>query len=234
MRTIAIVPARGGSKGISRKNLRLLGRQPLMVYTAEAARAATRLSRVLLTTDDEEIAAVGRWCGLDVPFIRPAELAADDTPMVPVVQHAVSWLEAQGERVDAVCLLQLTSPFRRPGDIDACIEMLEESGADSVVSMLPVPHEHNPHWTFLSDGEGNLSISTGDERLITRRQDLPPAYHRDGAVYVVRRDVLMHDNSLYGSKMRGFVTDPTRHVNLDTMSDWERAEALLQSMARAS
>lgn len=227
MKVLGIVPARGGSKGIPRKNVRLLGGRPLLAHTAEAALAAHRLSRVVLTTDDEEIAEVGRSCGLEVPFVRPAELARDDTPTLPVLQHAVAELEKAGDRFDAVCLLQPTSPLRRAGDIDGCIELLETGGLDSVVSVLPVPHEHNPHWVYFRDAEGLLRLSTGEEQPIPRRQELPPAFHRDGAVYVVRRDVLMNGNSLYGKRLGGYLTDPTRNVNLDTPADWDRAEQLL-------
>ena len=227
MKVLGIVPARGGSKGIPRKNVRLLGGRPLLAHTAEAALAAHRLARVVLTTDDEEIAEVGRSCGLEVPFLRPAELARDDTPTLPVLQHAVAELERAGDKFDAICLLQPTSPLRRAGDIDGCIELLENEGLDSVVSVLPVPREHNPHWVYFRDAEGLLRLSTGEEQPIPRRQELPPAFHRDGAVYVVRRDVLMNGNSLYGKKLGGYLTDPARNVNLDTPADWDRAEQLL-------
>jgi CMP-N,N'-diacetyllegionaminic acid synthase len=224
MRVLGIVPARGGSKGIPGKNVRPLGGKPLLVHTAEAALAARRLSRVVLTTDDEKIAEVGRACGLEVPFLRPAELAMDDTPTLPVLQHAVTELERQGDRFDAVCLLQPTSPFRRAGDIDGCIELLE-TGLDAVISVLPVPPEHNPHWVWFRDGDGLLRLATGEDQPIPRRQELPPAFHRDGSVYVTRRDVLMEKNSLYGKRLGGFLAD-SRSVNLDTPADWERAERL--------
>jgi CMP-N,N'-diacetyllegionaminic acid synthase len=225
MRVLGIVPARGGSKGIPGKNVRLLGGKPLLVHTAEAALAARRLSRVVLTTDDEKIAEVGRGCGLEVPFLRPAELARDNTPTLPVLQHAVAELEKTGDRFDAVCLLQPTSPFRRAGDIDGCIELLETEGLDTVVSVLPVPPEHNPHWVYFRDGDGLLRLATGEDQPIPRRQELPPAFHRDGSVYVTRRHVLMEGNSLYGKRLGGFLAD-SRSVNLDTPADWERAERL--------
>lgn len=225
MRVLGIVPARGGSKGIPGKNVRPLGGKPLLAHTAEAALAARRLSRVVLTTDDEKIAEVGRSCGLEVPFLRPAELARDDTPTLPVLQHAVAELEKTGDRFDAVCLLQPTSPFRRAGDIDGCIELLETEGLDAVVSVLAVPPEHNPHWVYFRDGGGLLRLATGEDQPIPRRQELPPAFHRDGSVYVTRRDVLMEGNSLYGRRLGGFLAD-SRSVNLDTPADWERAERL--------
>ncbi|HWM90773.1 MAG TPA: acylneuraminate cytidylyltransferase family protein [Thermoanaerobaculia bacterium] len=228
MRVLGIIPARGGSKGIPGKNVRPLGGKPLLAWTAEAALSARRLSRVVLSTDDGGIAEVGRGCGLEVPFLRPAELAMDDTPTLPVLQHVVAELEGKGDRFDAVCLLQPTSPFRRPEDIDGCVDLLEKDGLDAVVSVLPVPPEHNPHWVYFRGADGLLRLATGEDQPIPRRQELPPAFHRDGAVYVTRRDVLMEGNSLYGRRLGGYPADPWWSVNLDTPSDWERAERLLE------
>ena len=227
MKVLGLVPARGGSKGVPGKNIRLLGGKPLLQYTAEAALAARLLSRVILSTENEEIARVGEECGLEVPFYRPPRLAADDTPMLPVVQHAVSWMEDQGERFDAVCLLQPTNPLRRSEDIDACIRLLETTGADAVVTILPVPAEHNPHWVYFENGSGLLRLSTGEASPISRRQELPPAYHREGSVYVTRRNVLMNENSLYGKRLAGHLIEAESSVNIDRPSDWDRAEELL-------
>lgn len=227
---LGLVPARGGSRGIPRKNARSLGGRPLLAYTAEAARSAKRLASVILSTEDEEIAQIGRACGLDVPFLRPAELARDDTPTLPVVQHALAELERHGRRFDAVCLLQPTHPFRRAEDIDACIDKLESEGADCVMTTLPIPPEHNPHWAYVPCADGCLHLSTGEISPIPRRQDLPPAFFREGSVYVTRRDVVM-GGSLYGRLVLGHPVDPERSVNLDTARDWERAEALVAETA---
>ncbi|MCI0645006.1 MAG: acylneuraminate cytidylyltransferase family protein [Chloroflexi bacterium] len=230
MRVLGLIPARGGSKGVPRKNIRLLGGRPLLQYTAESALAARRLSRVILSTEDEEIAGVGRRCGLDVPFLRPAELARDDTPALPVIQHALQWLDAQGEQFDAVCFLQPTCPLRRAEDIDACITLLEERNADTVVSVLAVPLQYNPYLIYFENGDGLLQASVGDNvPLVTRRQDLPAAFRRDGTLYVMRRDLIMEQNSLYGPCLVGYPLDPERSVNIDTPEDWERAERLLRS-----
>lgn len=230
-RCLGVIPARGGSKGLPRKNIRMLAGKPLLAYTAEAALAARRLSRVVLTTDDEGIAEVGRQWGVEVPFLRPAELAEDDTPTLPVVQHAVRWLEQRGETFDSVCLLQPTNPLRRAEHIDACIELLESSGADAVVTVLPVPAEHNPHWVYFRNPEGILKLSTGEPVPIGRRQDLPPAFHREGSVYVTRRRVLIEQNSLYGERLVGFPMDPAESVNIDSPADLDRAERLLRVAA---
>jgi CMP-N-acetylneuraminic acid synthetase len=227
MRTLAIITARGGSKGIPRKNIKPLCGKPLLYYTAEAALAARRLSRVVLTTDDPEIAEVGRTCGLDVPFLRPKELAADDSPSLPTVQHAVGFLEGQGDYYDAICLLQPTSPLRQAADIDACIELLEDSGADSVVTVLAVPVQFNPHKLYLQDDHGFLYLSTGRAEPIVRRHDLPPAFRRDGSVYLTRRGVVMESHSLYGARVKGLLMKGDRSVDIDSPEDWQMAETLL-------
>src|SRR5688572_9897282 len=126
-RVLGVVVARGGSKGVPRKNVRLLAGKPLLQYTAESALAARRLSRVILSTEDPEIADVGQRCGLEVPFVRPRELAADTTPGFLVVKHALQWMEDHAESFDALCLLQPTNPLRRSEDIDGCVELLEAS-----------------------------------------------------------------------------------------------------------
>jgi len=187
---------------------------------------------VVLSTEDAEIAEVGRRCGLDVPFIRPAELAQDATPSLAVLQHALRWLEARGDCYGAVCLLEPTAPFRAENEIDACVELLCDSGADAVVTVRRVPDEFNPHWTYLRDQDGYLRLSTGDATPLGRRQDLPPAYHRDGSVYATRRDVVLERNSLYGNRLVGYLVDGTPRVNIDTPADWARAEELIIARVR--
>jgi len=145
MRVLGIVTARGGSKGIPRKNIVPLLGKPLLAYTAQAALAAQRLTRTVLSTDDEEIAEVGRAWGLEVPFLRPRELARDDTPTIPVLQDVVRKLEASGEHYDAILTLQPTTPLRRPEDIDGAITLLEQTGADAVISFVDVGEKHPRH-----------------------------------------------------------------------------------------
>lgn len=227
MRVLGLVPARGGSRGIPHKNVRPLGGRPLLAWTATAALAARSLARVVLSTDDPAIAVVGRDCGLEVPFLRPAELARDDTPTLPVVQHALRALEAAGDRFDAVCVLQPTSPFRSPRDVDACVSLLERSGADAVMTVLRVPTEHHPHWVYLSDEDGALRLASGEAQPTPRRQLLPPAFHREGSVYVTRRDVVLDGGTLYGRRLLGHEVDAARSVNVDGPEDWARAESLL-------
>lgn len=233
MKTLVLIPARGQSKSVPRKNIKILCGKPLLEYTAIVTLALQRAHANVLTTDDEEIAEVGRRCGLRVPFLRPPDLARDDSPTLPAMRHAITWLEARGERYDAVCLLQPTTPLRKAADVDRCIELLETTGADAVVTIVPSPPRQNPYWTYFRDeSTGALRLSTGGVEPIPRRQSLPPAYHRAGSVYVTRRDVLMERNSLYGQDLRGYLVDPRDAVDIDTPEDWARAEAILgQRMA---
>jgi len=227
MTVLGLIPARGGSKGIPHKNIRLLSGKPLLQYTVDAARAARRLTHLVLSTDDEAIARVGRACGVDVPFLRPAELAEDSTPTLPVVQHALRWYADRGRAFDAVCLLQPTNPLRRTSDIDRCIERLEDSGADSVITMVEVPAEFNPHWVFFEQADGSVRLSTGERTPIARRQDLPRALHREGSVYVTRSRVVLESNSLYGERIVPYVVRGEDSVNIDDAADWQIAEARL-------
>ncbi len=228
MQILGIIPARGGSKGVLGKNKKLLGGRPLISYTIMEAKASS-LSDVILSTDDPEIMDIGRQLGLEVPFQRPDYLALDNTPSVEVVQHALDFLEDQGRSYEAVCLLQPTNPFRTAETISQAIEKYKEGIYDAVISVLLVPHQFNPHWVF-EEGENGLKVSTGDELLIQRRQELPNAYYRDGSIYIT--DVPLLRRGHFIGKRTGYViADASRHVNIDTQEDWEKAEQLLKSMS---
>lgn len=228
MRILGIIPARGGSKGIPGKNIKLLGGKPLLAHTAESAKASGLLSRVILSSDDPEIIAVGIELEIEVPFVRPEELAGDATTSLAVIQHAVEFLEEQGEKYDAVCLLQPTTPFRATGLIDKAIKKFTEANYDSLISVREVPAEFNPHWIF-EEKEGKLRIATGETEIIPRRQGLPKAYHRDGAIYITKSSVLLEQNSLYGNNIGFIDTTGSSYVNIDTPEDWEEAEKIVES-----
>lgn len=227
LRVLGLVPARGGSKGVPRKNARLIHGRPLLAWTAESALAASALDRVVLSTDDDEIAAIGIAAGLDVPFRRPPEIATDTTPMIDVILHAMSWLEDQGESFDAICLLQPTNPLRSADDIDRAVALMEATDADTVLATLAIPAEHHPDWAFVTDAAGDLHLATGGTEPISRRQDLRPAYHREGSLYLTRWSVVQDRRSLYGPRIRSFPIDPARSVNIDTPDDWDRAARML-------
>jgi len=224
---LTIIPARGGSKGIPGKNSKLLGGKPLLQYTVEAARESSLLSRIILSSEDLEIIDIAKSLGLEVPFVRPANLATDASGTLEVVQHALRYFMEQGETFDAVCLLQPTTPFRESGSIDKAIQKFMESGLDSLVSVREVPAEFNPHWVFEADEKGNLHIATGEKEIIKRRQELPKAYFRDGSLYLTKAEVILNQNSLYGGSVGYVVSQSEWYVNLDTPQDWERAEKLV-------
>lgn len=223
MRVLGLIVARGGSKGIPGKNIKLLGKQPLLAYVAKDALLSSMLDRVIISTDDLSIARVAKDCGIDVPFIRPSSLAQDNTPTLDVVEHAVQFLEANGEEYDAICLLQPTSPFKPRGFIDRCIEKFLEQKADSLISVLEVPHQFNPHWLFEPDENDYLKISTGDKFLIPRRQELPKAFYRDGSVYVFKVSNIMNQKMILYGQISYEVSNEQYYTNLDTMEDWESA-----------
>jgi CMP-N-acetylneuraminic acid synthetase len=228
-RVLGVIPARGGSKGIVRKNIRLLGGKPLLAYTVSAARKSAYLSRLLLSTDDPEIAEVGRAEGLNVPFLRPAELALDSTPMIDVVLHCISWVQAHGEDYDAVCLLQATSPLRSTETIDRCISELWAHEADCVVSVRPVPTEYNPHWVYFADHDGALRLSTGESEPIWARQQLPAAFHRDGSVFVAKTQGVLVRRSLYGERTMAVISPEAEACDLDSEEQWGVLEQRLKS-----
>ena len=227
MKVLGLVPARGGSKGVSRKNIRLLCGKPLLEYTAAAALASRRLARVVLSTEDREIAEVGRRCGLDVPFMRPPELAQDETPMLPVAQHAVRWLEKQGESFDAVCLLQPTNPLRRADDIDGAVELLERTGADSVISFVDAGEKHPARMKTIETDGRVIDPPFAEQFEGQRRQDFPKFYLREGSIYLTRTSVLMDQNSFKGRDCRAWLIPEERACNIDTPFDFFIAGQLL-------
>ncbi len=232
MRVLGLIPARGGSKGVPRKNIRLLGGRPLIHYTIDAAKAASRIDRVVVTTEDAEIAELSAQAGAELPFLRPSHLAGDATAMLPVVVHAIESLAQEGWMADAVCLLQPTFPLRSSSEIDACIETFESKDADCVFSVHRVPAHYNPHWVYFSGDDGALRLSTGEAAPIARRQELPAAFHRSGSVYVTRTRVITEEGSLYGRRVFGYETPAETACNIDTEEDWERAQSLIQKQGQ--
>ena len=225
MNVLGIIPARGGSKGVPRKNIKLLGGKPLLAHTIESALGAKLLTRTILSTEDEEIADVGMRWGVEVPFFRPKELSKDESPTFPVVKHALEMLDRDRQFFDAICLLQPTNPLRRSVDIDRCIALLEETTADSVISVLKIPAEYNPHWAYRKCEDGRLRLFSGETEPIPRRQDLPPALHREGSIYVTRTEIIKKERSLYGRKIIGYEMPAEFSSNIDTLADWHEIEA---------
>ncbi|MDG1729354.1 MAG: acylneuraminate cytidylyltransferase family protein [Algibacter sp.] len=230
MNILGIIPARGGSKTVPGKNIKILEGKPLLQYTVEVAKASKHISKVILSSDDDAIIQVANQLNLEVPFKRPSDLAQDNSPTLPVIQHALKFYKNQGVQFDAVCLLQVTSPFKTAKFIDNAIEKFMESNADALVSVKKVPDEYNPHWTFKVDEYDCLELSTGEKSIISRRQDLPVSYHRDGIIYLTKTDVLLNQNSLYGNTLAYIESPPDFNVNIDTMEDWEKAVAIAKKL----
>ena len=229
MKVLGVIPARGGSKGVPGKNIRLLGNQSLIEYTIAACKASQRLVEYIVSTDDLEIAAVARSAGAAVPFIRPGDLATDQAKAIPVIRHALMIMEGLNNmQYDAVMMLQPTTPFRTGNDIDSSIAILEKSGADSVISVVDVTGHHPARMKFLS-GDRLIDPEFCEAYENQPRQELPPMYIRNGAIYLTKRDVLL-SGSFKGQDCRAYLMETIRSVNIDTMLDFEYAEFLLKHL----
>ncbi len=231
---LGIITARGGSKGIPGKNIKPLLGKPLLAYTIEVAKEAGIFDRLILTTDDEMIAAVGREYGCEVPFMRPKELAEDGTPSLPVVQHAVRWLHGAGYQPAYVMLLQPTSPLRQAFHIRESFDLLVASGADSVVGVAEIPKEYHPARAMALTRDGHLVLYGGDpvRRRPLRRQDLAKAYWSTTSIYCGKSSVLFDpiEPSLFGNSVMPYIIDGRYAIDIDVPSDWERAEKALQQL----
>lgn len=228
MRILGVVPARGGSKGVPGKNLRVVGGEPLIVHTLRTAQAAEALLyRTIVSTDDPEIARVARDAGADVPFLRPHDLATDSVPMVPVLQHAVTSIEEEeGKRIDWVCLLQPTNPFRTVEDLKGAVDLALQGECDSVISVVRVFAVHPVLMKRIEDGY--LEPFSVPEPEGTRRQDYdPPAYMRNGAIYLTRREVIMDKGSIWGERIRPFEMPEERSIGIDSELEARLVDLLL-------
>lgn len=227
-KVLGIIPARGGSKGIRNKNIVQLAGKPLIAYSLEAAQSSRLLSRCIVSTDSEEIAGICKALAADVPYLRPAELAQDNTPTLPVIQHALKILD---EKFDAVMILQPTSPFRSSDDIDNAIEMLAvHPEADSIISVVKVGDNHPARMKCIQDG-WLVDPSFAEEVEGQRRQDLPELFLRNGAIYLTRTEVITEQNSLKGGKSLAYIMPELRSVNIDSEIDLLLARAVAEKNA---
>ena len=235
LRVLAVVPARGGSKGIPHKNLQLLAGKPLVAHAVEAGRGATLVSRVLCSTDDPEIAEVARAAGAEVPFLRPAELAADSSEDWPVFMHALDFLDRrEGWRPDLIVNLRPTSPLRTPTHVDDAIRLLLDTGADSVKAV-HLARQH-PHKMWLRHADGTMEPYLKSPFRLERGPDVPRAqlddiYWQNGVVDVTRRAVILEQGVMIGRSVAGLVTHPAESIDIDTPIDLQLAELLLAQRA---
>lgn len=221
MSTFGLIPARGGSKGIPRKNIRPIAGKPLIAWTIEAALRSSLLDAVVVSTEDEEIAEVARHHGAQVPFLRPAALAQDGSPGIDPVLHALDALPQH----TSVLLLQPTSPLRRTDDIDRCLQLARQQGLKSVVSV--VEADSHPFWTYRLTDDAALRRFV-DAAPVARRQDLPPAYVLNGALYYADAAWLRQSRTLVDADTRALVMAREHSVDIDTPLDWRFAELLLK------
>ncbi len=231
---LGLIPARGGSKGIPGKNLRPVGGKALIVHTIEAARAARTLDRIIVSTDDKEIAEVARGAGAEVPFVRPPQYATDAAPSIGVAHHALEWLRAEsgGYQPDAVALLAPTSPLRTGAQIDDVVRLLSSAGVDSACTILRSPA--HPYYIYSRGADGRLCfLLEGIEPRPLRRQDLPPFYAMTQAVLVSRRHYLETCGGaapfLNFHSLAGHEIDPASAHDIDTPLDLEIAEHLYRA-----
>ncbi len=226
---LGIIPARGGSKGVPRKNVRPLAGKPLIVWTIEAALAAEGVTRLVVSTEDDEIAQVAKAAGAEV-IRRPEELAQDTTPTEPAMFHALEELKArEGYEPEAVALLQCTSPLRGPDIIDAGVRKLFETGCDAVMTVTPIQH-----WYLAGTiRDGDVFVPEYDYQKRPRSQDMPEKYRENGALYVTRIEAFYRYRNRLGGDVRVIVMDPVRSIDIDTWEDFRLAEEVLRGLGRA-
>lgn len=217
---LAVIPARGGSKGIPRKNIKPLAGKPLIAWTIEAAKKAASIDRIIVSSEDEEIASVAKQFDADVPFLRPAKLAQDDTPGFSTALHAIEQLPDY----DWLLLLQPTSPFRTAEDIDGIWRFCQSLEAPSAVSICEA--DKHPYWMYQRNGDQQIHPLIKNRPDITCRQDLPQVFALNGALYLAKTDWLLKQGGFVGQETVGYVMPKIRSVDLDTPLDWEWAEHL--------
>jgi CMP-N,N'-diacetyllegionaminic acid synthase len=226
---LAVIPARGGSKGVPRKNIRQLGGKPLLAWTIDSARKSKHIDRVVLSSEDEEIMRVAQQYGCEVPFSRPAELAEDDTPGIAPVLHV---LEVLGEEYDYLVLLQPTSPFRTAEDIDGAIERCIDGGAESCVSVVEV--SKHPAWMFSVSSEGVLASLPYSNPLALIRQELDKVYALNGAIYVSSTSSLRLSGKLFIADETLAYPMPLEHsMDVDTELDFMLCELIAERLGKA-
>ena len=225
---VAFIFARGGSKGVPRKNLRLLGGVPLIAHSIQQARNSQLIDRVVVSTDDQEIADISRLHGAEVPFMRPAELAADDAPEWLAWQHALNAVEAaDAPKVDVFVSLPPTSPLRAVEDIDACVNTLLQGDADIVITVRP--GERSPYFNMVTlTGEGEARLVMQSNNVINRRQDSPAVYDVTTVAYAARPNFVRASNSIFGGRVKAVIVPAERSVDIDTELDFKFAEFLLK------
>ncbi|MDO8467173.1 MAG: acylneuraminate cytidylyltransferase family protein [bacterium] len=226
---VAIIPARGGSKGLPGKNTKLLAGKPLIAYSIEAAKKSRFVSRVIVTTDDPKIAEVAKAAGAEVPFLRPAEIAQDSTPMLPVVRHTLEWLQ-QNENFapEFVLMIQPTSPFVKTEQIDALFELLVSKGADSGITTIELPRPFHPYHVRHLTESGYLEFDQPELHYQHPTRQSDPKRYAFASVYWFNRDLFLKENKIEPGKRVGLPVDPATAHDINNAFDWEIAEVLVK------
>ena len=224
MKVLAIICARGGSKGVPGKNIRLLCGKPMIVYTIEVARRCKLIDRVIVSTDDTEIAKIARASGAEVPFLRPEELATDNMPKLPVIKHAVGFMEDElAYSPDIVVDLDPTSPLRTEKDIESCIKMVK-AGADNAFSVIEA--HRNPYFNMVEIIDGKVQLVKSPPRVVSRRQDAPEVYDMNASIYAWKREALMNNDSVFLENTKVYIM-PKWAIDTDNETDFEFVEFIL-------
>jgi CMP-N,N'-diacetyllegionaminic acid synthase len=222
MSLLCLIPARGGSKGIFRKNIKSLSGKPLIAWTIDAAKQSKYIDEVVVSTDDIEIAEIAKQYGAKVPFLRPNQLATDEALIIDVITHTLKQLP----RFDWLLLLQPTSPLRTTSDIEGIIKFCKDNKSPSAASICEV--SKHPYWMYQKDERFRLQPFIIGHPEITRRQELPKAYSLNGALYLAKIDWLLKQKSFIGKETLGFVMSLEKSADLDTIEDWNWAEYLIK------
>jgi CMP-N,N'-diacetyllegionaminic acid synthase len=226
MKILATICARGGSKGVPGKNVRPLAGKPLIVHTIDTARKCRLIDRIIVSTDSPQIAEIARNSGAEVPFIRPPELAADTAPKLAAIKHAVRFLETQqAYHPDIIVDLDPTSPLRTVRDIEACISLVRDEGADNVFSV--VPAHRNPYFNMVEVVGGRVQLVKCLDTPLTRRQDAPPVYDMNASIYVWKKEALLGNDSLFLERTRIYEM-PEWARDIDGEIDFKFAEYLIR------
>ncbi|MXV39003.1 acylneuraminate cytidylyltransferase family protein [Flavobacteriaceae bacterium Ap0902] len=221
---LAIIPARGGSKGLPRKNIKLLNGKPLIAYTIEAALAAKYINRVIVNTDNGEIGEIALKFGAEVPFMRSKELASDTAKSIDVLKDAIERLEKSSDKtIEEFVVLQPTSPLRAAQHIDGAIELFQKKKADSVISYCQ--EEHPIFWHKYLDEEGKFEDIFG-KTLLQNRQEIRPSYYANGAIYIFNKN-LIYKNTYYTENSYAYIMDKKSSIDIDTIDDFEYCEYLI-------
>lgn len=221
---LALIPARGGSKGLPGKNIKEIAGKPLIVWTIQTALQSNWLDKIIVSTDNETIASVSREAGAEVPFMRPKHLANDKAKVIDVVLHAIDWFESQGENYDLLLLLQPTSPLRTVQDIENAIQLLFEKQAKAIISVCE--NEHPPYWSNTLPADHSMKNFINFD-AIKNRQELPTFYRLNGAIYLSEIDYLKQNKGFWGSQTYAYVMPKERSVDIDSLLDFKLAELLL-------